>query len=484
MAGQFITFQPGKNIKQAIKWYPVLATKVIPETKSLSYLGKTKLPIGLLLLLNYEKNYLCHHIHYHIQFHMTVPLQMQCLLFMLSISPDADLHTMIGERLTSITLCDDSPLINIFETSDHAESLLKQEKITISNFFPDFLCVNCKDSIQTDNETAFDNSWNSAMISVLMNHNWTETSNPSLIPPNQPTTEKRISKDSSPYYGKRSLTATTTGPSKISRQEREPIILSAPSMDIQQSSNQPLCPPDGNSECSNDVVTDSVFQYDESVSFSTNRTRQFSNQTTTTTTAESTSPSILSNLNITAARELPRIRENLFCCKNEAIAKKVTSLSYMEFINQKEEYCKILKDISIKSKHDRMYFYLMDSSIHVKTNSFLLQIQNIKKIQYVICEGYKNSLIFCDYLLTVENFMYFLLLSQAQIVSLHTVANLSMNHLSRNRLPLYMSLNQTNESKFVRTFLKLSDFELHYTSIKHRIAAIIKHNDNCNLFKK
>ena len=64
-----------------------------------------------------------------------------------------------------------------------------------------------------------------------------------------------------------------------------------------------------------------------------------------------------------------------------------------------------------------MYFYLMDSSIHVKTNSFLLQIQNIKKIQYVICEGYKNSLIFCDYLLTMENFMYFPLLSQAQIVS-------------------------------------------------------------------
>ena len=91
-----------------------------------------------------------------------------------------------------------------------------------------------------------------------------------------------------------------------------------------------------------------------------------------------------------------------------------------------------------------MYFYSMDSSIHVKTNSIIMQIQNLKQIQYVICEGYKNSLIFSDYLLTQENFIYFTLLSQPQLVSLHTIANLSLNHLSKNKLPLYMSLNQMN----------------------------------------
>ena len=104
-------------------------------------------------------------------------------------------------------------------------------------------------------------------------------------------------------------------------------------------------------------------------------------------------------------------------------------------------------------------------------------------MQYVICEVYKNSLIFCDYLLTVENFMYFTLLSQVQIVSLHTVANLCMNHLTTNRLPLYVSLNTSNESKFVRTFLKLTRYELHYNSIKDRIPAIITHNDSCKLHK-
>ena len=107
---------------------------------------------------------------------------------------------------------------------------------------------------------------------------------------------------------------------------------------------------DGNSECSSDVITNSAFKYDESISFSTNRIVQFSNQTTTTTTAESTSPSILSDLNITTTRERPTICENLFCCKNDAISKKLTNLSYMEFINQKQEYCKILKNISVKSK--------------------------------------------------------------------------------------------------------------------------------------
>ena len=160
------------------------------------------------------------------------------------------------------------------------------------------------------------------------------------------------------------------------------------------------------------------------------------------------------------------------------------NLTYVEFINQKQEYCNILKNISAKPEQSRMYFYSMDSSIHVKTNSVLSQIQNLKKIQYVISEGYKNSLIFCDYLLTLENFIYFPLLSQPQLVSLHTVANLSMNHLSKNRLPLYMSLNQTSESKFVRTFLKLTDYELHYNSIKHRIPATIKHSHNCNFLKK
>ena len=104
MAGQFLTFQPQKQIKQAIKWYPVITTKKIPETKSLSYLGTSKLSIALLLIISYKKNYLCECVHFQLYFHMTIPLQLQCLLYMLSISPDKQLHNMIGQRLTSVTV--------------------------------------------------------------------------------------------------------------------------------------------------------------------------------------------------------------------------------------------------------------------------------------------------------------------------------------------------------------------------------------------
>ena len=226
LAGQFITFQPGKSIKQAIKWYPVLASKVIPETKSLSYIGQTKLPIALLLLLNYERNYLCDHIHYNLHLHMTVPLQIQCLLFMLSISPDIQLHTIIGERLTSITLCDDSPVINIFSAFDTTESFENRRNIIIRNFFPDFLLVNCKNSVETDTNNTLD-SWNSTMASILMNHNWTRTSDASLIPQNQ-VKETQISKDSSLFCGKRLATATVIPEPKRFQPEQQQIILPTP----------------------------------------------------------------------------------------------------------------------------------------------------------------------------------------------------------------------------------------------------------------
>ena len=70
LAGQFLTFQPRKQLKQAIKWYPIITTKKIPETKSLSYLGRSKLSIALLLFVSYEKNYLSERIYFQLHFHI------------------------------------------------------------------------------------------------------------------------------------------------------------------------------------------------------------------------------------------------------------------------------------------------------------------------------------------------------------------------------------------------------------------------------
>lgn len=167
------------------------------------------------------------------------------------------------------------------------------------------------------------------------------------------------------------------------------------------------------------------------------------------------------------------------CCKNQLIMKRLSRLSYIEFNNQKLNFLTILKEVSIQVPTNPIFYYIMDNSIHVKTNSMILQIQNLRNMQYVVCEGYKTTLIFCDYILTAENFMYFALLSQSQIVSFHTCANLCLNHLTVNRLPMYMSLSSANKSKFVRVFLKLSRLELHYNAIKSRITAITNHNRNC-----
>ena len=227
LAGQFLTFQPGK-IKQSVKWYPVLTTKTIPETKSLSFLGKTKLPIGLLLLVSYENTYLYDQIQFNIQFHMTVPLQIQCLLFILSISPDNNLHRMIGQRLTAITLCDENPVINVFTTSDKTESLSQRTNITIRNFFPDYLCFNSKDPIVSHSNENHIDAWNSAILSLLMKHNWTKTSDPSSIQQNNIVEETQTSSDSSQFYGKRSLIVQTSHQTKKPRHQEQQVIFPPP----------------------------------------------------------------------------------------------------------------------------------------------------------------------------------------------------------------------------------------------------------------
>lgn len=116
---------------------------------------------------------------------------------------------------------------------------------------------------------------------------------------------------------------------------------------------------------------------------------------------EASSPSILSNIGTlpqhTYESQPRKTRNSEECCKNQLITKKLSRLSYIEFNNQKSQYLMILKEICIRTPTNPMYYYVMDSSIHVKTNSMILQIQNIKNMQYVICEGYKNTLIFCDF---------------------------------------------------------------------------------------
>ena len=101
------------------------------------------------------------------------------------------------------------------------------------------------------------------------------------------------------------------------------------------STNSNISTIDGNSECSNDVTRDSVFEHNQSIFIHTNTKYDSSNNAT----QQPTSPSILSDVTTQTIKERPTINKIPFCCKNEAMGKKLMNLSYIEFINQKSEFC-------------------------------------------------------------------------------------------------------------------------------------------------
>lgn len=133
MAGEFVTFAPEKSMLSTLKWFPVVTTKQTHQTKSLSFVSKTNLPTGLLLLISYYKNYLKRHEQFQMHFHMTIQLQVQTLLFILLTTQDFQLQLSIGQRLTTITLCNDYIDINAFITNDEHSSLSNADKIILRN---------------------------------------------------------------------------------------------------------------------------------------------------------------------------------------------------------------------------------------------------------------------------------------------------------------------------------------------------------------
>lgn len=122
----------------------------------------------------------------------------------------------------------------------------------------------------------------------------------------------------------------------------------------------------------------------------------------------------------------------------------------------------------------------MDTNGIVKTMNIAENL-NDTDIQYIICEGYKTHLIFTNAALDSEKFKYYTLINGiGNLVSVHTSAILTLNHLSVNKLPIYLHFDVKEESKFVRTFLKFCYTEFQYNTIKPRLSNIIKYAINCN----
>ena len=153
------------------------------------------------------------HILFNLHFHMTIPVQLQCLLFMLSISLDRALPNMIGQRLVTTTLCDDNPIINVFTTCDSSKSLMSREDIILRNHFPNYLCLNCKTA--TKSQDKFDR-WNTGILYLLLNNNWTDPT------PNQHNHHSsQISSNTSLISGKRSQTLTINRKNQEEFQEQD-----------------------------------------------------------------------------------------------------------------------------------------------------------------------------------------------------------------------------------------------------------------------
>ena len=188
--GEFIAFTPQKALLGELKWYPVIGTRLTSQTKSLTILGSSKLPTALLLIMSYYENFLKQHIHYNLHCHMTIPSQLQCLLFMLQITTHDNLQKVIGRRITSITLCDDNPIINTLTTYDKGRSFSDAEKI-ISNRFDDHLTLHCTPEEPQNPKSQEQEIWKRNILTFFMTKNWSS----------QPTTQINLFNTSSTEYG-------------------------------------------------------------------------------------------------------------------------------------------------------------------------------------------------------------------------------------------------------------------------------------------
>lgn len=171
VCGEFVTFIPEKFVLANMKWFPVIATKHTHQTKSLTLIGKTKLSLALLLLMNYYERYMKEHRHFVLHYHMTIPKEAQCLLFMLLNTYDFNLQPTIGRQLTSITLCTDDVKLKTMTTLNPLLSFHHHEKITLRNFFPEFLTLHSNKRLPTTEEIT--ESWNQAIASLILMENWT-----------------------------------------------------------------------------------------------------------------------------------------------------------------------------------------------------------------------------------------------------------------------------------------------------------------------
>lgn len=171
-----------------------------------------------------------------------------------------------------------------------------------------------------------------------------------------------------------------------------------------------------------------------------------------------------------------------YCCLPQNVINKLTMMGFEEFFSMKKNYVTLVKNNLIKSSDTTFYFYSFKSSSRMNTSLINQELEKFVNIQFMMVEGYKKSLLFISCLLN-DDFKFIAGFDdKATTVSVHTMSNLILNHLSDNKLPLYFNLKKPTKSKFVKVFLKLSKTEFTYNVIKSRLKFLIKHRCQTYLF--
>lgn len=361
VAGEFLTISPNKSLLSMLKWYPVISTKLTHQTKSLSFLGKTTLPIAILLLLTYHDNYLKQHQQFELNFHMTMQLQTQCLLYMLLTTQNFDLQRTIGRRLTCITLCNDSPDISTFITDNGNTSLHFHENRTIYNHFPPFLCKNSQPKkIDISSETP--PSWNNLMLYMILNKNWTRNLDQTTTSIVHPLISANISNIFSMPQLMGTWNCSQASNTKKSYQMYKKLI--APKKQALQHSQISQFSPNKKNEDPNTFTSTYNFNNNTESSPSTETTNNAANLLRKPSfgckrrLSATTFPSISVGKVVKQQHITRSLEYKLSCCKPNQIVQTLNSMSYSEFASQKQTFLKILKDYSYKKLIDTLIFFL------------------------------------------------------------------------------------------------------------------------------
>ena len=149
--------------------------KELTCSKSVVYIGKTKYALSFLHLTSYFQCYLesPNHSVVSVMDHST---QISSLLFMMYHTSSAILAFSISKQLCQLIKCIDSLIIDDFITDEPNQTIIGCESKVMYSYFLSFLKLNFnKDNSVSEDSTK--GEWISPILTILMNINWTDSSN-------------------------------------------------------------------------------------------------------------------------------------------------------------------------------------------------------------------------------------------------------------------------------------------------------------------